>query len=409
VRTDAEQRALAHAGVPVAGGLSVVVNDRPLLGRRTGVGRYLEGVLSAWPGGVDRPRGVVGGLGDSVRARPGFGGVGSLAPMQPCPLSELRPRADGRIGVGRGLRRKGYALAARSALRVKRQPGSVVWEPNHHPLVESRPDSAVVTTIHDLSVVTRPEFHPPDRVRAWERALARTLDRTARFIAVSHATANAIERELGVASERIDAIPLASRYDGRPAGWGRAACRAALGLDPDAGVVVHLGTIEPRKNIGGLLDSWRVVLEREPRAELVLVGGAGWGSESFWSGLTGHPVAERVRCTGYLDDARTLALLIAADLVVCPSWLEGFGLPVVEAASVGTPVLVSRDPALVEAYQRVGGDPEDALDAWDTPGWGRAIASVLQGDVPTVVAPDRGWEDVARGHVKAFASAARDG
>ncbi|MFG0305967.1 MAG: glycosyltransferase family 4 protein [Phycisphaerales bacterium JB040] len=396
----------------VSRGLSVVVNDRPLLGRRTGVGRYLEGVLSGWPGQVERPRGVVGGvggLGETVRVRPGYGGVDSIAPLRLCPLSELRPRADGRVGVGRRLRRKGYALAARSALRVKRQAGCVVWEPNHHPLVGPRQESPVVTTVHDLSVVTRPEFHPPDRVRAWERALARTLDRTSRFIGVSRAPARAIERELGVARARIDAIPLASRYDGRPEGWGRAACRAALGLAPDAGVVVHLGTIEPRKNIGGLLDSWRVVLERCKRAELVLVGGAGWGSESFWSGLTGHPVAGRVGCAGYLDDARTLALLIAADVVVCPSWLEGFGLPVVEAASVGTPVLVSRDPALVEAYRRVGGDPEDALDAWDTPGWGRRIASVLGGEVPGVAMPDRGWEDVAREHVRAFASAARDG
>ena len=194
MRTQAEQREIIHAGTGVDKGLSVVVNDRPLLGKRTGVGRYLEGVLSGWPGGVDRPRGVVGGVGalgggEAVRVRPGYGTVESLAPLRLCPLSELRPKADGRVGVGRGLRRKGYALAARSALRVKRQSGSVVWEPNHHPLVESRPDSAVVTTIHDLSVVTRPEFHPPDRVRAWERALARTLDRTARFIGVSEATA----------------------------------------------------------------------------------------------------------------------------------------------------------------------------------------------------------------------------
>jgi len=397
----------------------VLVNDRPRLGPRTGVGQYLAGVLGAWPTGTPPPIGVLDRLamGRSGPARPvpiEPGPLGGVEPVVCTPLSELRPRADSGVRPTRAAQRRAYAAAATVALRAMRRPGDAVWEPNHHPLVGERDGSPVFTTIHDLSVLQRPGFHPPDRVRAWARSLPRTLERTGTFIAVSTATAGAIERELGVAPDRICTIPLAGRFAEPPSDWTTRDCRLALGLDPDRPLAVHLGTIEPRKNIGVLLEAWRAMREclgesRTP--DLLLVGSPGWGSGVFWDSLTTHAIAGRVSCTGYVPDETAMAMLVAADLVLCPSWLEGFGLPAVEAMAAGTPVIVSEDPALVEAT----GGIAPTVDAADPEGWaGEIVRTIEDGPMRASlikqglsVASGRTWHDVAREHARVFAGSAK--
>lgn len=401
---------------PTPRGSRVLVNDRPMLGGRTGVGQYLAGVLGAWPAEHPRPIGIV------ERLKPGRSGGARSIPANPVslvrvgpldctPLSEQRPRTDARVGPVRAAQRRGYAISATAALRAMRRAGDVIWEPNHHPLVNAREGSPVFTTVHDLSVLQRPEFHPPDRVRAWERSLPRTLARTGTFIAVSRATARALEVDLGVPAERVRTIPLAGRFGGPPPGWSKQACRAALGLSPDRPLAVHLGTIEPRKNIPVLLEARRAMRASRPSErppELLLVGGPGWGSGAFWSGLASHPSSPGVGCTGYVTDDAALALLVAADVVLCPSWLEGFGLPAVEAMGAGTPVIVSTDPALIEAT----GGIAPAVDAADAEGWAREIVRTIEDDQARQSLVERGrelvgrraWADVAREHAEAFST-----
>ncbi|MFT5424823.1 MAG: glycosyltransferase involved in cell wall biosynthesis [Phycisphaerales bacterium] len=393
----------------------VLVNDRPRLGPRTGVGHYLASVLGAWPQELQRPIGVVDRLTlgrsapiEPVPTKPESGQPGPLSGVRRVvrtPLSELRPRTDSSVGRGRAVQRRAYAAAATTALRAMRRKGDRIWEPNHHPLMNAREGSPVFTTIHDLSVVQRPGLHPPDRVRAWAKSLPRTLERTSTFIAVSQATARAIERELGVAPERVRTIPLAGRFGEPPTGWTRCACRLALGLDPDRPLAVHLGTIEPRKNLSVLLEAQRIIRQThsdERTPDLLLIGGPGWGSDAFWGSLAGHPEAGRASCTGYVPDETALALLVAADVVLCPSWLEGFGLPALEAMGAGTPVIVSTDPALTQAT----GGIAPSVDPADAQGWAREIGRTIEDEPRTrslierglVRAAERSWHDVARDH-----------
>lgn len=136
---------------------------------------------------------------------------------------------------------------------------------------------------------------------------------------------------------------------------------------------VCLGTIEPRKNHLLLLHLWRHLAETLPAHEvprLVVIGRRGWENEQIVDmlercpALVGH-VEELNGC----PDARLSALLRGARALLMPSFAEGYGMPVAEALSVGTPVLSSDLPALRE----VGEDVPDYLDPLDGPGWRAAI------------------------------------
>ena len=134
-----------------------------------------------------------------------------------------------------------------------------------------------------------------------------------------------------------------------------------------------LSTIEPRKNHLLLLNIWRRMVEtlgpeRTPR--LAIVGRRGWENENVvdmlerCTSIHGH-----VHEFSVLSDAGLASLLRRAQALLCPSFAEGFGMPVTEALLSGTPVICSDLPALREA----GGDVPDFIDPLDGPAWIRTI------------------------------------
>ena len=107
--------------------------------------------------------------------------------------------------------------------------------------------------------------------------------------------------------------------------------------------VLAVGTIEPRKNIDGLLDAWEA-LPAELRAEfdLVLAGPMGWASAATQERV------RKARYLGYVAEADIAPLTAAAAVAACPSLYEGFGFPVAQAMAAGTPVITSSVSALPE-------------------------------------------------------------
>lgn len=136
---------------------------------------------------------------------------------------------------------------------------------------------------------------------------------------------------------------------------------------------VCLGTIEPRKNHLLLLHMWRHLAETLPPQSvprLVVVGRRGWENEQIVDMLERCPaLVGHVDELGGCPDARLSALLRGARALLMPSFAEGYGMPVAEALSVGTPVICSDLPALRE----VGEDVPDYLDPLDGPGWKAAV------------------------------------
>ena len=119
-----------------------------------------------------------------------------------------------------------------------------------------------------------------------------------------------------------------------------------IGLD-DTPFILAVGTLEPRKNLQGLLSGYKLSgLANNYR--LVVVGAKGWKTEGIFRRLTKLGVADSVVFTGFLSDEELCVLYRSATLLCYPSFDEGFGLPVLEAMACGCPVVASKIPAIEE-------------------------------------------------------------
>lgn len=210
-----------------------------------------------------------------------------------------------------------------------------------------------VVTVHDLAFRHNPDWFTSHGVRYFDRFLRRLSDSAHRVIVPSGRTAEDCV-DHGVARDRIDVIPWGSDAvvvtdDDVAAALGR------HGVRDDA--VLFVGTIEPRKNLDGLLAAMRLLPDRQ----LVLVGPSGWGTIELGDALV----------LGSLDRSDVAALMAGCGVVAYPSHFEGFGLPVLEAMAQGTPVVVTADT--VPAELAAGGGV--AVDTGDP----STLASAIEG------------------------------
>jgi glycosyltransferase involved in cell wall biosynthesis len=140
---------------------------------------------------------------------------------------------------------------------------------------------------------------------------------------------------------------------------------------------LFVGTIEPRKNLLVLLEAFRIFLQGSKiSCTLVIAGGTGWKSEPFFQALNNHPYKEQIRVTGFVETADLPTLYSQAVALIYPSYYEGFGLPVVEAMSCGTPVIAADNSSLPES----GGSFTRYFDAKDSETLARHM-SELSSDV----------------------------
>ncbi|GBQ91071.1 glycosyltransferase [Gluconacetobacter johannae DSM 13595] len=152
------------------------------------------------------------------------------------------------------------------------------------------------------------------------------------------------------------------------------------GLAPDAPYFVVLGTIEPRKNHLLLLNIWRHMAAGRDRTRLphlVVIGRRGWENENIIDMLERCPTLQ-----GIVHEHATLSDVVVADLVrgaralLFPSFAEGFGLPLLEALSMGIPCLCSDLPV----FREIAGDLPGYLDPLDGPAWQRKILELAEQD-----------------------------
>ena len=220
-------------------------------------------------------------------------------------------------------------------------PGSFDIAHSPHPLLIPTRRAAQVVTIHDLNFLLHPE-----RTRAEIRrdypALARAhAHQPDRVIVVSRFTAGEVRRLLDLPEDRISVCS-----PGGPA-WTPRQVR------PRDGYVLFFGTLEPRKNVGMLLDAYEELAgRRQDLPELILAGKATEQSEPWLDRIGRAPLNGLVRHIGYVAPENRQSLYAGARLLVQPSFEEGFGLPVLEAMTIGVPVVAANAGALPE----VGGD-----------------------------------------------------
>ncbi|MDP3711104.1 MAG: glycosyltransferase family 1 protein [Mycobacteriales bacterium] len=319
--------------------MRVGLDATPLLGTRTGIGRYTAALLDALRDGPDdlvataftlRGRGALGDVvprGVAVAARP--------APARA--LQELWARAE-------------WPPVELLAGRVD------VFHATNFVLPPLRRARGVVT-VHDLAYLRLTETVSTASAR-YRDLVPRSLRRAGAVITPSEAVAEQV-REAYSPTVPVVAVPHGVADAWRTAQSVDAPLRRALGL-PSA-YLLFVGTLEPRKALATLLAAVRQLPDAPP---LVLVGPPGWGAELDVSGCV---------TTGYLDEDVLRPVVAGASALVLPSRDEGFGLPVLEALAAGTPVVASDLPVLRE----VGGDVVRYADVGDAESFAAAITAAL--------------------------------
>ncbi|MCA9972892.1 MAG: glycosyltransferase family 4 protein [Anaerolineales bacterium] len=318
--------------------------------RRAGIHQYIAHVLQALPAAAPRPAYLV-----YTQDRETLAGSAHL---------QLRP----------------------SRWPTERRAVRILWEQLAWPLLARRAgvdllhsmafvtpvvsEIPAVVTVFDLSFMHYPESFPPLQRLYLQRQTRRSCRAARRVITISESSRQDVHRLFGVPLARIDVVTpgVGAAYRPLPAAE-VAAFRQRAGLP--ARFVLHVGTLQPRKNIPMLLEAMAQMPGDVP---LLLVGGKGWLYDEIFARVAALGLQARVHFAGYVADADLPLWYNAASLLVFPSVYEGFGLPVVEALACGTPVVAANTSSIPEA----AGDAGLLVDPHDAAGLARQMTAVLQ-------------------------------
>jgi len=250
-----------------------------------------------------------------------------------------------------------------------------------HGLVNVLPLTAAtpgVVTVHDLSFLRVPHLLPRAKRVYQARLCAASVRRARRVIAVSQQTADDLMAFFGTDAAKISVIYNGVAETFRPAANAAdtAAFRQRNGLPTR--FVLHVGTLEPRKNLVRLLRAFaQYKAQTGPRSvdvKLVLAGGRGWFFQHLFAEVVRLRLEKEVFFPGFVPETELPDWYRAACACVYPSLLEGFGLPVLEAMACGTPVLCSRIASLME----VAADCAITFAPTDEMGLAAGLALVLE-------------------------------
>jgi len=304
--------------------MRVLVDYRPALRARTGVGEYMHELVRAYT--ASHPADDVAVFTSSWTDRPA-----------PGTAAVLRARVvDRRLPVSV----LNYLWHRTEWPPVEWLAGEADVVHAAHPLLIPSARAARVVTVHDLFFLSHPEQTAGEIRRDYAPLAAAHARRADAVIAVSQYTRAQVIERLGVDANRVHVCSSGARA------W------TTLGQAPNlpaGGYVLFIGTLEPRKNLGVLLDAYERLAARGGAVPpLRIAGGTGPGAEAWLERMRRPPLDGLVRYVGYVADQEREALFAGARTLVLPSLDEGFGLPALEAMSAGIPVVVSNAGALPE-------------------------------------------------------------
>lgn len=314
--------------------MHILFDYRPALRDRTGVGEFAHGLATALQAAL--------GPGDTLTLF-----SSSWKDRLPSGVVPGARRLDLRIPV----RVLNYLWHRREWPPSEWLAGRVDVAHAQHPLlIPAR--SARVVTIHDLYFLDHPE-QTRGEIRRDYGALVLSHARRADVVIVSSTHGRElVSSRLGVDPGRITICPAgAPPWEARP--------------EPARpGPLLFVGTVEPRKNLAGLLEAYARLLAIAPDApDLVVAGRLTESPEALLSAASRRLLEPRVRFAGYVSDEAKRRLYHEALAVVIPSFEEGFGLPALEAMTLGVPVVAARRGSLPEVLgdEAVYVDPEDPV------------------------------------------------
>lgn len=357
--------------------LRIGIDARTLTVRRTGIGRYVHEAAKAlaaaghdlvlyWPETAAMPEGLEAAAHRHGRFPGGFGRI--LWSMTALPRQVARDGID------------------------------VFWGPAHR-LPRGLPaGTPAVVTVHDLVWVVHPGTMRRRGLLADRLLMPPALRRADRILAVSDATRLEIAARFpDVAGKVLTVHPGATALV-------NAAPAESAGAEPYA---LFVGTIEPRKNLAGLLRALGLLVrERGFAGRLVIAGGSGWRQSGIGALVQSLGLANHVRFTGYVSDAELAGLYAGARFLAMPSLYEGFGFPILEANRFGLAVLTANVSSMPEVAGATGHlvDPLDDrsiadgfLLLWTDDAYRQRLAAAATANVARFR-----WDDCARRLAEVF-------
>ncbi|MBI5806601.1 glycosyltransferase family 4 protein [candidate division TA06 bacterium] len=235
---------------------------------------------------------------------------------------------------------------------------------------------ARVVTVYDLLFDILPDTFPKGVVSRYRSALRSSITRADHFIAISQATKNDLQEIYRVPERKITIIHpgLDPEFTLPFAGRDQEIQMAKKKYGIDRPYIIYLGTIEDRKNIVRLIRAFGLMRKKKGIEHLlVLAGKDGFGAELVDREIIALDLGQAVKKTGYIAGPDKRSLLAGADIFVLPSHNEGFGLPVIEAMSTGTPVAVSG----IGVFREVAGPAGVFFDPLDPEEMSEKMFSVL--------------------------------
>lgn len=273
----------------------------------------------------------------------------------------------------RTLTRAGYRLAQSVNTQI---PQDAIYlnvaqhcfeHPRFFKWIKSRPDILNVFFIHDLLPIDYPEYFPPSNASVFERRLTTALENADVFLTSTKCVSDRLSYEIRVRG--LKSRPIHSAHFGSPL--------EHISHSPDedcsqSSYFLMIGTIEPRKNHLMILHIWRDLVSElgDAAPKLILVGGRGWENEQVIDMLERSPLLDgQVIEMAGIPANKLHNLLTGANALLMPAFDEGFGLPILEALALGTPVIASDTPVFREVAQNCA----RFLSPIDGIGWRAAI------------------------------------
>ena len=231
-------------------------------------------------------------------------------------------------------------------------------------------EGKVYSVVYDTVVRDMPETMDKRTRRVLNMTLKKSIRRSDRVITISEFSKSRIMYHFGVPEDRLSVVYCGidrSRYNTEHPPEKILDCKKRY--DIGGRYILYLGTLEPRKNISGLIEAYKLLNDTQPDCpELVIAGGKGWHYAPIFERVKELGLESRVKFTGYVSDEDAPLLMSGAELFCFPSFYEGFGMPPLEAMACGTPTIVSDNSSLPEvvgeAALKVNADsPEDIAAA----------------------------------------------
>jgi glycosyltransferase involved in cell wall biosynthesis len=266
-----------------------------------------------------------------------------------------------------------------------------------------------VITIYDLSFIRYPEY-TNSVVQQYTKRLIKCLEWTDLIITISESSKQDIINYLKVPAEKIFVTPLASQYN--------ANFLSSLDLDKEVENInynfskpylLFVSTIEPRKNINAIISAFNFLKQRyKVEHQLVLIGKKGWNYEPIFTAIQNSPCKDEIHHLDYLSNELVALFYSKADVFLYPSHYEGFGLPVLEAMTLGSPVITSN----ISSIPEVTGNAAILIDPNDHMQLAEAILQVISDSQLRQNLINKGkiradlfsWERTAKETLKAYKS-----